>query len=97
MTETTYLLNLSEGHRKYYIVELHQENKTNSVTAVWGRVGALGRVQTKLNTTSPWIARHYYQGLIRTKRNTRDYTVHKVTNNRAEMTVSLIEAVFSQL
>jgi len=96
MTETTILFNLNPPHRKYYIVELHQQGIYYTVTGIWGRVNAKGRTLIKYQGPERWIAKRVAEQEIQTRYD-HGYTLHETNNNRAQASVSLVEALLSAL
>jgi len=98
MIETTILLNLTEGHRKYYIIELHKEGQDFwTVTGYWGRVGVMSQSKIYLHhCPNEWIARQQVKRLYNTRLD-HGYTLHERNNKPAPSSVSTVEAILSAL
>jgi len=96
-TKTAIFLNLNPPHRKYYIIELHRDDKgVWSVTGTYGRVDVTSKTQLKYRGSDYYDACNVLEKTIN-DRYSHGYTLYKETDERAPSIISLVEALLSTL
>jgi len=97
MTKTVILLNTTEGHRKYYIIELHRDSPNRIIVrGIWGRLGATGRTQIKYEGNGDWVAERVFQQILYEKYD-HGYKLHETNNRRADTSVDVVVAILEAL
>jgi len=98
MYETIVFYQLTEKHKKYYLIEVKQDSRNNTtVTGIWGRLNAPGKKQIKYDgMANSWAVDRCVQEICDT-REKHGYTLYKKVKQPAPETLTLTEAILANL